>query len=74
MDGLKLSCGALSIKPETHLHRKALFLPESRIYLTYEEMIKAEAALPADEKSILSLLLPKFCTFCTCNDGFRTWF
>lgn len=66
MDGLiELSCGALSIKPETALASgKALFLPESRIYLTYEEMIKAEASLPADEKiDFVTIVTPNFAHF-----------
>ena len=66
MDGLiELSCGALSIKPETALASgKALFLPESRIYLTYEEMIKAEAALPVDEKiDFVTIVTPNFAHF-----------
>ncbi|MFV5703343.1 gfo/Idh/MocA family oxidoreductase, partial [Flavobacterium sp. XS2P12] len=48
MDGLiELSCGALSINPVTAVASgKALFLPESRTYTSYEEMFKAEAALP----------------------------
>jgi predicted dehydrogenase len=37
-------------------------------------MIKAEAFASQDEKSILSLLLPKFCTFCTCNDALEHGF
>ena len=42
MDGLiEFSCGALSINPEIARESgKELFLPEDRIYLTYEEMIK----------------------------------
>jgi len=42
MDGLvELTCGALSINPEIAVESgKILFLPEERIYLTYEEMIK----------------------------------
>ena len=66
MDGLiELKCGALSIKPETAIASgKALFLQESRIYLTYEEMIKAEAALPADEKiDFVTIVTPNFAHF-----------
>lgn len=66
MDGLiELSCGALSIKPETAIASgKALFLPESRTYLTYEEMIKAEALLPADEKiDFVTIVTPNFAHF-----------
>ena len=66
MDGLiELSCGALSINPETAIASgKALFLPESRIYLTYEEMFKAEAALPADERiDFVTIVTPNFAHF-----------
>ena len=66
MDGLiELSCGALSIKPETAIASgKALFLPESRTYLTYEEMIKAEAGLPADERiDFVTIVTPNFAHF-----------
>ncbi len=66
MDGLiELSCGALSINPETAKESgKALFLPESRIYLTYEEMIKTEAALPADERiDFVTIVTPNFAHF-----------
>lgn len=66
MDGLiELSCGALSIRPETAVASgKALFLPESRTYLTYEEMIKAEANLPADERmDFVTIVTPNFAHF-----------
>ena len=66
MDGLiELSCGALSIKPETAIASgKALFLPESRTYLTYDEMIKAEADLPADERiDFVTIVTPNFAHF-----------
>ncbi|WP_073351206.1 Gfo/Idh/MocA family protein [Flavobacterium xanthum] len=66
MDGLiELSCGALSIRPETAIASgKALFLPDSRIYLTFEEMIKAEAALPADERiDFVTIVTPNFAHF-----------
>lgn len=66
MDGLiELKCGALSIRPETALASgKALFLPESRTYLTYEEMIKAEATLPVDERiDFVTIVTPNFAHF-----------
>ena len=55
MDGLiELCCGALSINPEIAMASgEALFLPKDRTYTTFEEMIKAEAALPADRVWIL---------------------
>ena len=66
MDGLiELSCGALSINPEIAVASgKALFLPESRTYLTYEEMIKAEVALPAEERiDFVTIVTPNFAHF-----------
>jgi predicted dehydrogenase len=66
MDGLiELSCGALSINPEVATESgRELFLPESRIYLTYEEMIKAEATLPADERiDFVTIVTPNFAHF-----------
>ena len=48
MDGqIELSCGALSINPEIARDSgKCLFLPKDRTYVSWEEMIKTEAALP----------------------------
>ena len=66
MDGLvELACGALSINPEIAVASgKALFLPESRTYLTYEEMIKTEAALPANERmDFVTIVTPNFAHF-----------
>ena len=66
MDGLvEIACGALSINPEIAVDSgKALFLPESRTYLTYEEMIKAEAALPANERmDFVTIVTPNFAHF-----------
>ena len=66
MDGLvELCCGALSINPAIAVASgKALFLPESRTYLTYEEMIKAEAALPANERmDFVTIVTPNFAHF-----------
>lgn len=66
MDGLvELACGALSINPEIAVASgKALFLPESRTYLTFEEMIKAESALPANERmDFVTIVTPNFAHF-----------
>ena len=66
MDGLiELSCGALSINPEIAVASgEALFLPKDRTYLTFEEMIKAEAALPADERiDFVTIVTPNFAHF-----------
>ena len=66
MDGLiELRCGALSINPEIAVASgKNLFLPESRTYLTYEEMFKAEAKLPAEERiDFVTIVTPNFAHF-----------
>ncbi|MGN6402467.1 MAG: Gfo/Idh/MocA family protein [Flavisolibacter sp.] len=66
MDGLiELSCGALSINPEIAVDSgKSLFLPEDRIYLTYEEMIKKESELPADKRiDFVTIVTPNFAHF-----------
>lgn len=63
MDGLiELSCGALSINPEIAIDSgQSLFLPEERIYTTYEEMITKEKALPADKRmDFLTIVTPNF--------------
>ena len=66
MDGqIELVCGALSINPEIAKDSgKSLFLPEDRIYLTYEEMIKKEAALPVDKRmDFVTIVTPNFAHF-----------
>ncbi|MFI5130219.1 MAG: Gfo/Idh/MocA family protein [Chitinophagales bacterium] len=66
MDGqIELACGALSIVPEIAKDSgKAYFLPEDRIYLTYDEMIKKEAALPADRRiDFVTIVTPNFAHF-----------
>jgi predicted dehydrogenase len=66
MDGLiELACGALSINPEIAKDSgKSLFLPEERIYLTYDEMIKKESQLPADQRiDFVTIVTPNFAHF-----------
>ena len=66
MDGLiELHCGALSINPEVaKASGKALFLPDAKSYHTFEEMIKTEAALPADERmDFVTIVTPNFAHF-----------
>ena len=77
MDGLiELSCGALSINPEIAKDSgKDLFLPEERIYLTYDEMIKKESELPAEKANRFYYnCYPKLCTLCSCYNGAGSWF
>jgi predicted dehydrogenase len=66
MDGMiELCCGALSINPEIAKDSgRSLFLPEDRIYLTYDEMITKEAALPADQRmDFITIVTPNFAHF-----------
>jgi len=66
MDGLiELSAGALSINPEIAKDSgKSLFVAEDRIYLTYDEMINKEAALPADKRiDFVTIVTPNFAHF-----------
>lgn len=66
MDGLiEVSCGALSINPEVaKASGKALFLPEDRTYLTFEEMIEKESKLPADKRmDFVTIVTPNFAHF-----------
>ena len=66
MDGLiEVSCGALSINPEVAVASgEALFLPKERTYLTFDEMIKKEAALPADQRiDFVTIVTPNFAHF-----------
>ena len=66
MDGLiELVCGALSIHPETAVESgKILFLPESRTYLNFEEMINKESKLPEGEKmDFVTIVTPNFAHF-----------
>lgn len=66
MDGLiEVVCGALSINPEVaKASGKALFLPENRTYLTFEEMIEKESKLPADQRmDFVTIVTPNFAHF-----------
>ncbi|MEN9686834.1 MAG: hypothetical protein RLZZ28_2620 [Bacteroidota bacterium] len=66
MDGLiEVAAGALSINPEIAVDSgKMLFLPAERTYLTYEEMITKEAALPADKRiDFVTIVTPNFAHF-----------
>jgi predicted dehydrogenase len=66
MDGLiEVAAGALSINPEIAVDSgKSLFLPADRTYLTYDEMITKEAALPADQRiDFVTIVTPNFAHF-----------
>ena len=66
MDGLiEVACGALSIKEDVaKASGKALFLPEDRTYLTFEDMIEKESKLPADKRmDFVTIVTPNFAHF-----------
>ena len=66
IDGMiDIVCGALSINPDIAKDSgKAIFLPEDRTYLTYEEMIKKESELPADQRmDFVTIVTPNFAHF-----------
>lgn len=66
MDGLvELVCGALSIKQEVAMESgKMLFLPDSRTYATYQEMLENESQLPDNERmDFVTIVTPNFAHF-----------
>lgn len=66
MDGLiELCCGALSINPDIAKDSGiSLFLPEDRIYLNYEDMIKKESQMPEDKRiDFVTIVTPNFAHF-----------
>jgi predicted dehydrogenase len=66
MDGLiELTCGALSMHKDVAIESgHLLFLPEDRIYTSYEDMIIAESKLPADKRmDFVTIVTPNFAHF-----------
>src|SRR5215217_2253362 len=66
IDGqIELCCGALSINPEiARASGEMLFLPEDRVYLTFEEMIEKESKMPADKRiDFVTIVTPNFAHF-----------
>jgi predicted dehydrogenase len=66
MDGLsELVCGALSAHPDIALESgKALFLPQDRVYLNFEEMMEKESRLPFGERmDFVTIVTPNFAHF-----------
>lgn len=66
MDGMiELVCGALSTSPEkADESGKMLFLAEERTYHNYEDMIKRESQLPADQRmDFLTIVTPNHAHF-----------
>ena len=63
MDGLvELVCGSLSINKEIAVESgRSLFLPEDRIYTSYEEMLEKESQLPEDKRmDFVTIVTPNF--------------
>lgn len=66
MDGkIELVCGAFSVNREVSLQSgQDLFVPEERVYETYQEMIEKEAQLPEGERmDFLTIVTPNFLHF-----------
>jgi predicted dehydrogenase len=66
MDGMiELVCGAFSSHPDNARESgQALFLPEDRVYLSYQEMLDKESRLPASKKmDFVSIVTPNHLHF-----------
>lgn len=66
MDGqIELVCGALSVNPEIAKESgRLLYLPEDRIYTSYQEMIEKESQLPEGERmDFVTIVTPNFAHF-----------
>lgn len=66
LDGLiELCCGAFSSNPENaKATGKDLFLPDNRVYTSFEEMILSESKLPASERMhFVSIVTPNHLHF-----------
>ena len=66
MDGqIELVCGCFSINPEISLSSgKSYYLPENRVYKTYEEMFANEVKLPeGDRMDFVTIVTPNFAHF-----------
>ena len=76
MDGLiELSCGALSHNAEIAKESgHELFLPEDRIYTSYEEMIRKESELPADKRMHFVSIVTPVLYILSRPYGVRSWF
>jgi predicted dehydrogenase len=62
---IELVCGCFSVDPEISLSSgRSYFLPEGRIYKTYQELFEKEALLPANERiDFVSIVTPNFWHF-----------
>jgi len=73
---IDLVCGAFSSTPEKSKASGAdLLLPPERCYGTYQEMIQAEAALPADQRmDFISIVTPNHMHFPPAKAGLEAGF
>ncbi len=62
---IELVCGCFSVNPEiSKASGKLYFLPEDRVYSTYQEMFEKEARLPEGERmDFVSIVTPNFVHF-----------
>lgn len=62
---IELVCGCFSVDPAISISSgKSYFLPESRIYTTYQEMFETEASLPEGERmDFVTIVTPNFVHF-----------
>jgi len=66
MDGqIELVCGCFSINPEISLSSgKSYYLPDNRVYKTYQEMFENEIKLPeGDRMDFVTIVTPNFAHF-----------
>ena len=66
MDGqIELVCGCFSVNPEISIASgKSYYLPEKRIYTSYNEMFEQEAKLPEGERmDFVTIVTPNFVHF-----------
>lgn len=66
MDGqIELVCGCFSINPEISVSSgKSYYLPENRVYKSYQEMFNAEVKLPeGDRMDFVTIVTPNFAHF-----------
>ena len=62
---IELVCGCFSVNPEISVSSgKSYFLPDDRVYKTYQEMFENEAKLPEGERmDFVSIVTPNFVHF-----------
>ncbi len=62
---IELVCGCFSINPEISVSSgKSYFLPDNRVYQTYQEMFENEVKLPEGEKmDFVTIVTPNFAHF-----------